>query len=90
MRGDRRACGRWQVDAQRNESCVERGPVRGRQLGEVIDARRERFSVAGQAPLLWSCPALTTGPAPGVVVCASLSIRSSAARLVRGRVSPSP
>lgn len=66
---DPRPRGGRQVHAERGQPAIE-AFVEGRgQLRQALDARRERFSRAGQAALLWICPSRPRAT-PGVVVCA--------------------
>jgi hypothetical protein len=55
-------------DAQCVETPIERARVRRRKGWEVLDARRERFSLTAQALLLWMCPPPSVRAAPGVVI----------------------
>ena len=67
---DRPARTRIEREPELGEAGIEDGGVRGRQVGEALDARRERISLAAQVPLLWTYPLPPGRPAPGVVVCA--------------------
>jgi hypothetical protein len=53
---DRGAGGRLEPQSQRREPVVEGCVVRWRESWKAPDARRERISLAAQAPLLWTCP----------------------------------
>src|SRR5438034_2043729 len=60
---------RWgEIDAEGRQRCVEGVFVRRWQIGEGLDARRERVTRAVQAPLLSVVPAGRPASAPGVVV----------------------
>jgi hypothetical protein len=57
-----------QRQVQPAQPSLEDDPEFGREWGKLVDARRERLSWAGQAPLLCWCPGVRPGSAPGVVV----------------------
>jgi hypothetical protein len=52
---DEPAGGGVEIEPEAGEGRCEGGVIRGRKRGELLDARRERFSLATQAPLLGSC-----------------------------------
>jgi hypothetical protein len=73
---------RREVDPELCEPGVEGLRKRGRQRRKVLNARRERISLAAQVPLLWMYPLPPGRAAPGVVCCAP-RVRVGLPRLVR-------
>jgi hypothetical protein len=64
----RTPCVACKFNPERVETLLERALERIREVGKVLDARRERFSLTAQALLLWVCPPPSVRAAPGVVI----------------------
>jgi hypothetical protein len=54
---DRRACVVRECEPEGGQTLIEGAPIGVRELREVLDTRRERFSLTAQALLLWEVPA---------------------------------
>ena len=67
MVANRPSCTLVEPDPERDQALVQRALVVIRQFREILDARRERFSLTAQALLLWMCPPPSVRAAPGVV-----------------------
>jgi hypothetical protein len=57
-----------ELDPERVEALLQGALERIGEVGKVLDARRERFSLTAQALLLWVCPPPSVRAAPGVVM----------------------
>ena len=56
------------LDPEGKETLLQGALERIGEVGNVLDARRERFSLTAQALLLWVCPPPSVRAAPGVVM----------------------
>jgi hypothetical protein len=56
------------LDPERVEALLQGALESIGEVGKILDARRERFSLTAQALLLWVCPPPSVRAAPGVVM----------------------